>query len=77
MGKGKDLFGYYNDLAKDKGPGTNECTYASVLFQALLMVGERRVFEMLEEADQTGKKLALDYTNAVCGIPNGVKLIES
>jgi hypothetical protein len=61
MGKGKDLFGYYNDLAKEKGPGTAESEYAGVLFQALLMVGERKTFELLEEADQQGKKLKLEY----------------
>ncbi|WP_254561998.1 hypothetical protein [Dyadobacter diqingensis] len=61
MGKGKDLFGKYNDLAKEKGVGSEEYSYACVLFQALLMLGERRVFELLEEADVTGKKLALEY----------------
>ena len=62
MGKGKDLFGHYNDLAKVKGPESEESKYAGVLFQALLMVGERRVFELLEEADETGKKLKLQST---------------
>ncbi|WP_439555484.1 hypothetical protein [Dyadobacter sp.] len=61
MGKGKDLFGYYNDLAKEKGPGSKESAYAGILFQALLMVGERRTFELLEEADEQGKKLRLQY----------------
>ncbi|TLV02157.1 hypothetical protein [Dyadobacter luticola] len=61
MGKGKELFGHYNDLAKAKGPGTKESTYAGILFQALLMVGERRTFELLEEADEQGKKLKLLY----------------
>jgi hypothetical protein len=61
MGKGKDLFGHYNDLAKEKGPGSEECKYASVLFQSLLILGERKTFELLEEADITGKKLALQY----------------
>ena len=61
MGKGKDLFGHYNDLAKQKGPGTEESEYAGVLFQALLMVGERKTFELLEEADEQGKKLKLEY----------------
>ncbi|QRQ99522.1 hypothetical protein [Dyadobacter sandarakinus] len=75
MGKGKDLFGHYNDLAKEKGPGTAECTYASVLFQALLMLGERKVFEMLEEAEQTGKHLALDYSENRDGVPRGVVLV--
>ncbi|WP_031526578.1 hypothetical protein [Dyadobacter crusticola] len=62
MGKGKDLFGYYNDLAKEKGPGSKESAYAGILFQALLMVGERRTFELLEEADEQGKKLKLQYS---------------
>jgi len=61
MGKGKDLFGKYNDLGKEKGVGSEEYSYACVLFQALLMLGERRVFELLEEADITGKKLKLEY----------------
>ncbi|TDE11615.1 hypothetical protein [Dyadobacter psychrotolerans] len=63
MGKGKDLFGHYNDLGKEKGPGSEECTYAGVLFQALLILGERKTFELLEEADLTGKKLALEYAD--------------
>jgi hypothetical protein len=61
MGKGKDLFGHFNDLAKEKGPGSEECHYAGILFQALLMVGERKTFELLEEADEKGKKLKLEY----------------
>ena len=63
MGKGKDLFGKYNDIGKEKGPGSEEYEYSCVLFQALLMVGERKVFEMLEEADETGKKLQLEYAD--------------
>ncbi|MCF2442577.1 hypothetical protein L0657_01315 [Dyadobacter sp. CY345] len=61
MGKGKDLFGKYNDLGKEKGVGSEEYNYSCVLFQALLMLGERKVFELLEEADATGKKLSLEY----------------
>lgn len=61
MGKGKDLFGKFNDIGKEKGPGTEEYEYACVLFQALLMVGERKVFELLEEADETGRKLNFAY----------------
>ena len=78
MGKGKDLFGHYNDLGKEKGPGSEECTYAGILFQALLILGERKTFELLEEADVTGKKLALEYTEAVEGeatTPNKVILV--
>lgn len=78
MGKGKDLFGHYNDLAKEKGPGSEESKYAGVLFQSLLMFGERRTFELLEEADEKGKMLKLEYTNgpqrgAPC--PCGVTLV--
>lgn len=77
MGKGKDLFGHYNDLAKEKGPGSEESKYAGVLFQSLLMLGERRTFELLEEADEKGKKLKLEYntnvkTSSAC--PCGVTL---
>ena len=78
MGKGKDLFGHYNDLGKEKGPGSEECTYAGILFQALLILGERKTFELLEEADVTGKKLALEYTETVEGetpTPNKVILV--
>lgn len=70
MGKGKDLFGHYNDLAKTKGPESEESKYAGVLFQALLMVGERRVFELLEEADETGKKLKLETVTGTAGNPD-------
>lgn len=76
MGKGKDLFGHYNDLAKEKGPGTKESEYAGILFQALLMVGERRTFELLEEADEKGKKLKLQYPpEARRSAPIGIVLV--
>ena len=77
MGKGKDLFGKYNDLGKEKGPGTAEYDYSCILFQALLMVGERKVFELLEEAEVTGQKLSFAYiTDPESGnkIPNNVLL---
>ena len=68
MGKGKDLFGKYNDAGKEMGPGSEEYEYSCTLFQALLMLGERKVFELLEEADETGKKLKLEYpVDAVAG----------
>ena len=79
MGKGKDLFGYYNDLAKTKCPQSEESTYAGVLFQALLMVGERRVFELLEEADATGKKLQLQASAVPAGkddCPDCIVLVD-
>lgn len=78
MGKGKDLFGYYNDLAKEKGPGSEESHYAGILFQALLMVGERKTFELLEEADEKGKKLKLEYppeTKKKTEHPSGIVLV--
>jgi hypothetical protein len=80
MGKGKDLFGHYNDLAKAKGPDSEESHYAGILFQALLMVGERRVFELLEEADQTGKKLKLEFADDSTKdpkCPSGIVLVEN
>jgi hypothetical protein len=79
MGKGKDLFGHYNDLAKANGPESEESKYAGVLFQALLMVGERRVFELLEEADETGKKLKLESTVIPAGkndCPDCIVLVD-
>ena len=78
MGKGKDLFGHYNDLARQKGPRSAESKYAGILFQSLLMIGERRTFELLEEADEKGKKLKLEYSNGAntssacpCGVTVG------
>jgi len=78
MGKGKDLFGHYNDLAKANGPDSEESQYAGVLFQALLMVGERRVFELLEEADESGKKLMLEYEDPAKDpkCPSGIALVD-
>ncbi|HEV7379780.1 MAG TPA: hypothetical protein VGN64_08315 [Dyadobacter sp.] len=78
MGKGKDLFGHYNDLGKEKGPGSEEYNYAGVLFQALLILGERKTFELLEEADVSGKRLQLEYTTVAAGdtpVPEGVTLV--
>ena len=78
MGKGKDLFGAYNDIGKEKGPGSEEYDYSCVLFQALLMLGERRVFELLEEADDHGKKLQILYADDAADgapVPAEVQLI--
>ena len=77
MGRGKDLFGHYNDLGKEMGPGSDEHDYAGVLFQSLLILGERKTFELLEEADQSGKRLQLEYPVIATGddqVPHGVKL---
>jgi hypothetical protein len=77
MGKGKDLFGHYNDLAKEKGPGSEESKYAGILFQSLLMLGERRTFELLEEAVEKGKRLRLEYNDGAkrsSACPCGVSL---
>lgn len=75
MGKGKDLFGHYYDLGTAKGLKSKEYEYACVLFQALLMVGERKVYELLEEADETGQKLTFTYTEGMASqIPQGIVL---
>lgn len=77
MGKGKDLFGHYYDLGSQKGLKSKEYEYACVLFQALLMVGERKVYELLEEADETGQKLTFTYTEgATPHIPQGIVLAK-
>lgn len=75
MGKGKDLFGHYYDLGSAKGLKSKEYEYACVLFQALLMVGERKVYELLEEADATGQRLTFVYPEGVNSqTPQGIIL---
>jgi hypothetical protein len=59
--KGKQLFDHYQSVAQINGFGSEEFQYGNLLYQALKIEGEERIFQLLEEADKTGKRIALEY----------------
>ena len=59
---GKELFDYYQSAALRNGLGSDEFRYGNLLFEALRIEGEEKVFKMLEEAKNTGKKIGLGYS---------------
>jgi len=66
---GKQLFEHYQ--AEGSGnPGSDASYYAGILFQSLLIMGEQKTYELLEEAERTGKKLDLNYPIAASQGPS-------
>ncbi|TLV03104.1 hypothetical protein [Dyadobacter luticola] len=59
---GKELFDRYQLAALVKGLGSQEFNYGNVLYQALQLEGEEKVFQLLETAETTGKRIALGYS---------------
>lgn len=59
--KGKQLFDHYQYAAQVNGFGSNEFQYGNLLYQALKIEGEEKIFQLLEEAEKTGKRIALEY----------------
>ncbi|CAG5069243.1 hypothetical protein DYBT9623_01979 [Dyadobacter sp. CECT 9623] len=59
---GKEIFDRYQLIALAKGLGSQEFHYGNILYQALRIEGEERLFEMLELAENTGKRIALSYS---------------
>jgi hypothetical protein len=59
---GKELFDRYQRAALVKGLGSQEFHYGNILYRALELEGEEKVFQLLEVAESTGKRVALGYS---------------
>ncbi|NIJ53995.1 hypothetical protein [Dyadobacter arcticus] len=59
---GKELFDRYQLAALAKGLGSQEFHYGNILYQALRLEGEEKIFNLLEKAENTGKRIALGYS---------------
>ena len=59
---GKEIFDQYQSAALRNGFGSDEFRYGNLLFEALRIEGEERVFQLLEEAKSTGKRIDLAYS---------------
>ena len=59
---GKELFDYYQSAALRNGFGSKEFQYGNLLFEALRIEGEEKVFKLLEEAKVSGKRIDLGYS---------------
>ncbi|WP_439558686.1 hypothetical protein [Dyadobacter sp.] len=68
---GKELFDRYQLAALAKGLGSQEFHYGNILYQALKIEGEEKVFQLLEAAEKSGKRIVLSYSAA-----NQINLIE-
>ncbi|PSL24328.1 hypothetical protein CLV60_114155 [Dyadobacter jiangsuensis] len=58
---GKEIFDRYQLAALKNGLGSHEFNYGNILYQALRIEGEEKVFKLLELAENTGKRIALTY----------------
>ncbi|MGV3604474.1 MAG: hypothetical protein ACO1N1_24845 [Dyadobacter fermentans] len=75
---GKEIFDRYQLAALKNGLGSHEFNYGNILYQALRIEGEEKVFQLLELAENTGKRIALAYSalgNDGNGEPNMVVLV--
>ena len=59
---GKELFDYHQSAALRNGFGSAEFRYGNLLFEALKIEGEENIFQKLEEANLTGKRIGLGYS---------------
>lgn len=59
---GKEIFDRYQMAALKNGLGSQEFNYGNILYQALRIEGEEKVFQLLEMAENTGKRIALAYS---------------
>ncbi|MCE7060499.1 hypothetical protein [Dyadobacter sp. CY343] len=59
---GKEIFDHYQLIALAKGLGSQEFHYGNILYQALRIEGEERLFALLELAENTGKRISLSYS---------------
>ncbi|QRQ99936.1 hypothetical protein [Dyadobacter sandarakinus] len=62
---GKEIFDRYQLAALKNGLGSQEFLYGNVLYQALHLEGEERIFHLLELAEQTGKRVGLGFSVSV------------
>ncbi|MEO6284083.1 MAG: hypothetical protein ABIN80_03155 [Dyadobacter sp.] len=59
---GKELFDRYQLAALRNGLGSREFHYGNILYQALRLEGEEKVFQLLEQAENSGKRIGLGYS---------------
>ncbi|MCE7072362.1 hypothetical protein LZG74_18740 [Dyadobacter sp. CY327] len=60
---GKEIFDRCQLAALKNGLGSQEFHYGNVLYQALQLEGEEKVFQLLEQAENTGKRVGLGYSS--------------
>jgi hypothetical protein len=58
---GQQIFDKLQWAAHIYGPGSVEFMYGNLLFEALRIHGEERIFTLLEEAEMKGKRIDLHY----------------
>lgn len=59
---GKEIFDRYQLIALTKGLGSQEFFYGNILYEALRIEGEEKLFELLELAESTGQRISLSYS---------------
>ncbi|WP_233855419.1 hypothetical protein [Dyadobacter sp. CY326] len=59
---GKDIFDRCQLAALKHGLGSQEFHYGNILYRALQLEGEEKVFWLLEQAENTGKRVGLGYS---------------
>jgi len=60
---GKEIFDRCQMAALRNGLGSKEFHYGNILYQALHLEGEEKVFQLLEQAENTGKRISLAYSS--------------
>ena len=60
---GKEIFDRCQLAALKNGLGSQEFHYGNILYQALQLEGEEKVFQLLEQAENTGKRVGLGYSS--------------
>ncbi|MCF0051947.1 hypothetical protein MUK70_09125 [Dyadobacter chenwenxiniae] len=60
---GKEIFDRCQLAALKNGLGSQEFHYGNILYQALRLEGEEKVFQLLEQAENTGKRVGLGYSS--------------
>jgi hypothetical protein len=61
---GKEIFDRYQLAALAKGLGSHEFYYGNILYQALQIEGEEKLFELLEMAENSGRRIVLTYSSS-------------
>jgi hypothetical protein len=61
---GKELFDRYQLAALRHGLGSREFHYGNILYQALQLEGEEKIFQLLEQAENSGQRIGLGYSMA-------------
>ncbi|MCF2490951.1 hypothetical protein [Dyadobacter sp. CY347] len=59
---GKEIFDRCQLAALKNGLGSQEFHYGNVLYQALQLEGEEKIFQLLEQAENSGKRVGLGYS---------------